>query len=883
MLAKLRSYARNLRRRDAFEDGMDEEMRFHLEACAADLVRRGLSLEEARRRAHLEFGSIEKQKDIARANVGMRLLDELRGDVRYALRMFARNPTFALTAVLTLALGIGANTAIFSLIDALMLRSLPVHRPQDLVQLNFAGDADGPANPTFSYSMVRAFDEQRDLFDGACGYTGSSFAVGAPGALSRVPGALVTGSFYETLGLTPAAGRLIVRDDDKPGAPIVAVLSYGYWERQFVRAPQAIGQTVLLNGAPATIIGVSPPGFVGANVGQTADITVPVSAILAVAPQDAGLLGKGNFWLRTLARPKSGLTTSEATVRLNTVWRAIGDTVIPPNWSAPRRKDLANARFELTPGATGWTYLREIYTKPLWVLMSAVGLVLLIACANVASLLLARASTRQREIAVRLAIGARRGRIVRQLIAESALLSVMGSACGLILALFSGRFLLDMLSTGPVRVDFDLSPNGHVLTFTTAAAVWTTILFGLAPALKSTALDHSASLKEDARTASAMSRWLPSLVALQVALSIVLLIGAGLFLGTLRNLRNQDLGFRPEGVLLVDLDKPPSTPSTLLDEIRRVPGVVGASLSTHTPMSGSLWSEPAIPAGQPLPDRDTALFVGAGSQFFDTLGIRLVAGRIFTDNDGADAQPVAIVNEQYVHRFFTGKNPLGQHLTSRLNGQPRDLEIVGVAHNTTVLGLREAPSALIYVPYGQVPGNRFATVTVRAAGVLSEVATAMRRILQPSVPTATVEVRPLSTQVQATMLQERLMATLAGTLSVLALVLASVGIYGLLAYSVARRTREIGIRMALGARPSGVIALILRSVWIPLGVGVIAGLPVAWALAHLVRSMLFRLTPTDPTTIGVATLLLFAVAHAAAYVPARRASRVDPLVALRHE
>src|SRR5579859_7339812 len=377
MLAKLRSYARNLRHRGAFEDAMDDEMRFHIESRAADLQRRGVSAAAAARQARLEFGPIERQKDLARASLGLRLLDELGGDVRYAIRTFFRNKAFTTTALITLALGIGANTAIFSLIDALMLRSLPVHRPQDLVQLNFAGDATSSANPSFSYPIVRAFDEQRDLFDGVCGYSGWPFAVGAAGALSRVPGAFVTGSFYETLGLNPAAGRLIVRDDDKPGAPVVAVLSDGYWERQFARSPLAVGQTVLLNGAPATIIGVSPPGFAGAIVGQTADITVPVSALALVAPESTGLLGKGNFWLHTLARPKAGLSAVDATVRLDTVWQAIGDTVIAPNWSAPRRKALANARFELTPGATGWTYLREIYTKPLWVLMAAVGLVLL--------------------------------------------------------------------------------------------------------------------------------------------------------------------------------------------------------------------------------------------------------------------------------------------------------------------------------------------------------------------------------------------------------------------------------------------------------------------------------------------------------------------------
>jgi len=881
MLNTMRSLIRAVRRRSAFEDDMDAEMRFHLELRAADLVRRGVAPGEAARIARLEFGSIEKQKDRARASVGLRLLDELIGDLRYALRTFFRNKSFTATAVITLALGIGANTAIFSLIDALMLRSLPVYRPQDLVQLNAAEDDGEPGNPSFSYPMVQAFDEQRDLFNGVCGYTGSGFAAGAPGSMSRVPGAIVTGGCYETLGLRPAAGRLIARDDDRPGAAAVAVLSYGYWERQFVRSPQVIGQTLLLNGAPVTIIGVSPRGFVGANVGQMADVTVPVAALPIVTPQAAGLLGKGNFWLRTLARPKAGLSKAEAAVRLNTVWRQISDTVIAPHWPAARRKEMADGRFVLTPGATGWSFLREIYTKPLWVLMTAVGLVLLIACANVASLLLARASSRQREIGVRLAIGARRGRIVRQLLVESVLLSLIGAAGGLILALVSGRFLLDMLSTGAFRVDFDLTPNGHVLAFTTGVAMLTAMVFGLAPALQSTALNPAVSLKETARAATGISRWLPTLVTLQIALSLVLLIAAGLFVGTLRNLRNHDPGFRTDGVLLADLDPPPSAPNSLLDEIRRVPGVLSATLSTHTPLSGSRWSEPAVPAGQPLPDRDTALFVGAGPQFFDTLAIPLAAGRTFTERDVAGGQSVAIVNERYVQRFFAGKYPLGQHLTAKLNGEPRDLEIVGIARDTSVIGLRAAPPAVVYVPYEQVPKNGFAVVTVRASGSLADVSSAMRRILQPAVPKTPLDVHALSAQVQATMLQERLLATLAGTLSVLALVLASVGIYGLLAYSVARRTREIGVRMALGAERRRVVALILNGMRRPVMLGVLIGLPAAWAASRSVRSMLFGLQPGDPIAIGGAIAVLIVVAHLAAWLPARRAARVDPLVALK--
>jgi predicted permease len=440
-----------------------------------------------------------------------------------------------------------------------------------------------------------------------------------------------------------------------------------------------------------------------------------------------------------------------------------------------------------------------------------------------------------------------------------------------------------MLSAGPFPVDFDLTPNAHVLTFTMGVAMFTTMLFGVVPAVQSTALNPSVSLKEGARTATGVSRWLPSLVMLQVALSLVLVIGAALFLGTLRNLRHVDAGFRADGVLLADLDTTPSTPSALLDEIRHLPGVVSASLSTHTPLSGSYWSEPVVPAGQPLPDRDTALLVGAGPQFFDTLMIPLAAGRAFTDDDTAGSQPVAIVNERYAQRFFAGKNPLGQRLSSTLNGQARKMEIVGLARNTSASGLRTAPPAVVYLPYAQVPRNRFAAVTVRVSGGLADVAAAMRRILQPVMPNTPIEVRPLTAQVQSTMLQERLMAALAGMLGVLALVLASVGIYGLLAYTVARRTREIGIRMALGAERRRVVRLILNGMRRLVGIGVLAGLPATWAARRSVQSMLFGLTPGDPLVIGGAVAALLLVAHIAAWLPARRAARVDPTIALRAE
>jgi predicted permease len=884
MFAKLRSYARNLRRRDAFEDAMGDEMRFHLEARAADLVRRGLTPEEARRQARLEFGSIEKQKDIARASVGIRLLDEVRGDLRDALRTLARNTGFATAAVLTLALGIGATTAIFTLIDALMLRSLPVSHPEQLLQLKLGSRTDLTGAASFSYPMIPLLDAERETFAGVAGFSGFGCASGAGETLHRVPCAVVTGAFYDTLGLMPVAGRLLTRADDQPGAPLVAVASYGYWERQFGASPAVIGQTMPINGVPVTLVGVSPPGFVGANVGAVADLTVPVAAIDRLTPNMASLLGKGNEWLRALARLRDGVTEEQAAARLAAAWPRISQASIDPAWPAFRQQGISSAIIRMEPGATGWTNLRELYVKPLRVLMGSVTLVLLIACANVASLLLARTSARRKEMAVRMAIGAGRARLMRQLLVESLTLALLGATGGVWLAVWGSKLLVAMISPAGSPIVFDLSPNWRMLGFAGAVASATALIFGLAPALQGATTDTLAALKEDVRSGTTRLRLLPLLVTLQIALSLVLLFGASLFVRTLRNLQTLDLGFRSQGVLLVEFGRRPgNVPVTVLESVRAIPGVLSASIATHTPLSGSTWSDPVVPVGQPLPERDNAVLIGATPGFFSTLGIGVVSGRDFTEQDGPNSPPVAIVNERYANAYFPHRHAVGQHLTALLDGAKRDLEIVGVVSNTSTQSLRATPPRIVYVAYSQLTGPTFANVIVRANGSFAAVSTALLRLLQPFDRVTPLEVRALSDQLQGAMARERLMASLASAFGTLALVLASVGIYGLLAYGVARRTKEIGIRVALGARPSGVVALVLRGAWIPLAIGVVVGLPIAWALARLIQSMLFRLTPADPTAIGVAALLLFAVANAAAYVPARRASRVDPLVALRHE
>jgi predicted permease len=884
MIGRVRSLVRNLRGRIAFEDQMDAEMRFHLESRAAHLVRSGLSPAEAMRQARIEFGPLEKQKDEARASAGLRLLDELRGDFRFARRTLAANKGFTATAVVTLALGIGANAAIFSLMDALLLRSLPVDRPQQLLQLSLASPGDKAGFVSVSYPLVIAVDKERGIFAGVAGYSGSQFTVGAGAAMSRVPASLVTGAFYETLGLQPVVGRLLSRGDDAPGAPLVAVAGYGYWERAFARDPGIVGRTIVINGAPAEIVGVSPRGFAGANVGAVADLTMTVAVLPAISPSSAGLLGPGNSWLRVLARPQPGISAGEAEARLEAAWPRIASQAINPAWPAARKASITEARPGLAPGGTGWSYLRDVYVKPLQVLMGVVVLVLLIACANVASLLLARAGARRKEIAVRLAIGAGRGRIVRQLLVESLVLSLAGAAAGILLARAAGGAIVDVISTPQTTLVFDLTPNWHVIGFTAAVAITTALLFGIVPAWQSTAAGTAHALKDDARTGSSRSRLLPALVSAQMALSLVLLIGAGLFLRTLGNLRALDAGFQSDGVLLVSLqERQGSLPAAVLDDVRRLPGVLSASVSTQTPLSGWTWSEPALPSGQPLPERDTAVFVGASPGFFDTLRIRLAGGRDFTAMDTRRSAPVAIVNERYARRYFPAGNAIGSSLSAVVRGERRTLAIVGLVKSANTSGLRQSPPPTVYVPYAQLTGDVPTNLEIRAAGSIAELTPALRRVLQPLMPDSPIEVERLSSQVDGTLVQERMMARLGTGFGLVALVLAGVGVYGLLAYAVTRRRREIGIRMALGAQPRGVVGLMLRGARLPLAAGILAGVPAAWAVSRSFQSMLFGLAPADPLAIAGGTLILAVIANLAAYLPARRAARVDPLLALKCE
>jgi putative ABC transport system permease protein len=873
-------------------DALDDDIRDHLERETADNIDRGMTPEDARAAAHRKFGNVALMKEDTRAVWIPVWFDQLVQDARYALRTLRRSPGFSAVVVLTLALGIGLNTGIFGLIDALLLRSLPVRNPQELIALTrIQGNQSGES---FSYPQVRFLAEQNDIFLSLCGSSVDTFNVGPADALESTGGAWVSANYYQTLGLVPVVGRLLAPDDDRPGASPAAVITDSYWARKFGRDPGAIGRPLLVEGVPVTIVGVSPPGFSGASVGNATDITLALSVLPQLKPERRSMLGVGGRWLKVLARPRERLSRDQLKGRLAIVWTQYLNSTLTPQMSPAARARALSPTLDLRAGATGSSPLRGQFRQPLLVLMGVVGLVLIIACVNVANLLLARAAARQREVALRLALGASRGRVVRQLLTESGVLAILGGGLGIAFASFGSGVLVNLISSGSgpdasEAIALDLGTSWRVLAFTTLVTVTTTLLFGLAPAFRATVAEPNLTMNASPnRVTGSRGRLASALVAAQVSISLLLLIGAGLFVQTLQNLRTLDRGFRHEGVLLVNVDATRAGNDgarlrafyhQVLTFSERLPGVTAASLSSITPLMGGGISMPIAVNGQPIASGELHVNLVA-PRYFETLSTPIVLGRDFTLRDDATAPGVAIVNEAFVRHHMPNGSPLEQRVS--VVGSPRELQVVGVVKDAVYEGLREAPPPTVYAAYFQV-GAGAVTLEIYGAGSLAQAASAIRAEVQPKLAGKLVRIQTLTSQLESSLVQERLMATLASAFGGLALMLAAVGLYGVLAYTVVRRTSEIGIRVALGAQRSQVLGLVMRDVTRMLALGTAFGLPAAWAASRLVSSMLYGLAPNDPATIVLAIALLVLTGLLAGYLPARRATKVDPLVALRCE
>jgi predicted permease len=888
----------------------EREIRAHMELEQEECRAAGTAPDEARYAARRAFGNITFHQEVMREMWGWNSLERLHQDLRYAVRMMAKSPGFTLIAVLSLALGIGGNTAIFSLMNAVMLRSLPVAEPDRLLLFGkgrWTGITDGMPDRSwqlFSYPFYRDVQHKSEVFSGVAAMMSlpndmRALVSGNPES-EPLHARLVSGTYFEVLGVKPAIGRTFSDAEDQvPGGNPVAVMSHSWWQRRFAQDPSVLGKTLTVGSTIFKIIGVAAPEFFGTTVGESPDVWIPMAMNAQLPPGwggDKALTEPLFQCLDILARLKPAVTAAQASAQVNLLFKQNLRVVAGSNPSQKTLADIRRASIELTPGGRGLSQIRQQFSMALRFLMAAVGLVLLIACANIANLLLARAAGRQREIAVRLSLGAGRLRLIRQMLTESMLLSLLGGIAGVVFAAWAGRLLVNMVSSGAEPIPLRVAPDARVLLFTTLLSVATGILFGLAPALRATRVDLSAPLKEGRAGALSRSRnrLAQALIVSQVATSAVLLIGAGLFVRSLVNLRNVDTGFNKENVLLVETDKTAlgykdddprltSVYRQVEQRIAETPGVRAASFSMFTFQMGAS-TDDIYPNGRPAPPENQREIHQntVGPAFFAAMGLPLTLGRAFDRNDTPQSPKVAIVNETMARLFFPGESPLGQ----RFGHSPKssgEYEIVGVVKDAKYESLREKPTPMAFYPDAQ-DVKFLGSLIVRYTGDDRALVPAIRRaIADTNRDLPITEVHSLAEQVDGSLVGDKLTARLSSFFGLLALTLASIGIYGVLSYAVARRTSEVGLRMALGAPRATVLWLVMRDVLGPVIIGLAIGVPAALASSRLVSGMLYGLPSVDPLSIATAAVVLIAVAGLAAYLPARRASRVDPCVALRYE
>ena len=913
-----------LRRRPSKEDELREELQFHLEEEAEERQAQGLANEEARRAARRDLGNVTLVQENTRAAWGWTLIEQLGQDLRYAFRTMAANRLFTLLAVVSLALGIGANTAIYSFMDAILLRSLPVADPESLVVLNWHAKTTGPdfvmhgmsgsswddsrgiTTGIFPFPAYELFRKNDAVFSIVFAHYPSwqvrSLNLVAKGQAGIAAGWIVSGDYFRGLGVAPAAGRLIDSEDDRPGVPAVAVVSYAFSQRRFGGAANAAGQPIQIDNLPFTVVGVTPPEFFGVDPAETPDVYLPMHT--------NELLGAGNqfgfrperylddhyYWVHIMGRLRPGVSIAQAQAALAPAFH---------QWvasTAANERQRANLpELMVKEGAGGLETLRRRYSKPLYVLMTMVGLVLALTCANVANLLLSRAAARRREIALRMSVGAGRFRIVRQLLTESVLLASLGGAMGVLSAIWGIRFLTLLLANGRTNFTLHANLNWHVLGAAVALSLLTGVLFGLAPALQATRVDVMPALKETragqlaARHSFRRISLSHLLVVGQIAISLLMLVAAGLFVRTLSNLQSIELGFTRENVLLFQLDarkaghQDPEI-AAFYGELRRrfnaIPGVRDASLSEDSLIEAGTGLPLSVAGAQPNPHNR---ILSVGPAFFGTMQIPILAGRDIEERDRPGSPGVAVINEVFAKANFGNRNPLGQHLilgpTEEGGSTNRDMEIVGVSKNARYGGLTNDIPPVAYIPYNQgFPRPDAMVYALRTSGdPLRYINSVRETVRQADARVPVSEIRSQAADIDRTINQEITFAELCSGFAILALVIACVGLYGTVSYNVARRTGEIGIRMALGAQRGRVVWMVLREVCLLAAVGLAISVPTALATSRLVESFLFGMKPNDPLSLTLAVAILLSAAILAGYMPARKASRIDPMIALRNE
>ena len=903
LLKRLIGGLRVLFHKEDAEQELDEELRSYMETGTSEKMKAGMSREEAMRQVRMNMGSPEGVKEEVRSVGWETFAETLWQDIRFAVRILAKTPVITTVALLSLALGIGANTAIFSLIDAVMLRMLPVQHPEQLVEILFRSPTNSRIRPNVTNPIWEEVRDHQDAFASVLAWGSTDFDLANGGQESTIPGIYASGSYFTTLGVRPAAGRLLAASDDVRGCSGVAVLGYGFWQSHYAGAESAIGDFIRLNGHSFPIVGVAQPGFSGIDIGTPLDVAIPICAEAILDGKNSSLDVRDDWWLGMMGRLKPGMSIEQAGARMKALSQPLFGAVVPQDWPSQYQDVFRKYTFAVLPAATGAGGpfgLRSQYSRPLEILMFVVGLVLLIACANIASVLLARSAARQKEISVRLSLGASRGRLVRQVLTESIVLSGAGAILGVLFARWGSVFLVRFVSQTHNQIFLDLNMDSRVLGFTVGIAVLTGLLFGILPAFRATRVSLASAMKgenaelSDGRLRFRSERWI---VAAQVALSLILLVGTGLFIRTFANLMTLDPGFDIKNVLLVETnihnaEVPEPARATLygqmLAKLQSIPGVVSASQCWMTPLSGSQWDNSlTIPGGSLPAGADPDIFLNwVTPDFFATMRTPLVQGRAFDERDTATSAPVVIVNHLLARTYFPGQDPIGKHLLANSKGMLSILpmEIIGVTQDAKYSSLREDFRPEAYFPLSQIGAvGEGTTFEIRTAMNPATVIPAVRDVMGRVNKLASLRFLTLNQEADDSVIQERLLAVLSGFFGGLALLLTAIGLYGVMSYVVTRRQREIGIRMALGAQQGRILRLVLRDVTTLLIAGVTAGLVGAWWATRFVQQFLFGLKPYDAATIGTAILVLTAVALFAGYLPARRASRLDPMRVLREE